>query len=153
MLENSKGGMIHGNGTFYFAGGNVFEGEIKENIIVKGKFSYHHEDVDFVGTFNPDGKPKTGLYTHHDTGATVKMQDNTIIEVHNPTIEAQMQAKQNVANVKYVKCPVCNGKGITGSKSSYSYTTAGTYTMSEFGQGRINLTNPTTTTTSGKNIL
>lgn len=145
-----QGGMIHGNGTFYFAGGNVFEGEIKENVIYKGKFSYYPEDVDFVGYFNQEGTPKTGLYTHHDTGATVKMQDNVITEVHNPAVEAQLEAQQKAANVKHVKCPVCNGKGITGSKSSYSYTTAGTYTMSEFGQGRINLTNPTTTTSMGR---
>lgn len=141
-----QGGMIHGRGTFYFAGGNVFEGEIQENTIFKGKFSYHPEEVDFEGTFNPDGTPKTGLYTHHDTGATVKIQDNTITEVHNPAAEAQ----QKTASAKHVKCPLCNGKGITGSKSSYSYTTAGTYTMSEFGQGRINLTNPSTTTTTGR---
>jgi len=145
-----QGGMIQGNGIFYFAGGNIFEGEIKENIIFKGKFSYHPEEVDFVGSFNPDGTPKTGLYTHHDTGATVKIQDNTITEVHNPAIEAQLETQQKVTNMKHIKCPVCNGKGITGSKSSYSYTTAGTYTMSEFGQGRINLTNPTTTTSTGR---
>lgn len=145
-VGNFLGGMIHGNGIFYFAGGNIFEGEMKANVIFKGKFSYHLEEVDFVGTFNEDGTPKTGLYTHHDTGATVKMQDNTITEVHNPTVEAQ----QNSANAKHVKCPVCNGKGITSSKTSYSYTTAGTYTMSEFGQGRINLTNPTTTTSTGR---
>jgi len=149
-VGNFQGGMIHGNGTFYFAGGNIFEGEIKENVIYKGKFSYHPEKVDFVGYFNQEGTPKTGLYTHYDTGATVKIQDNLITEVHNPALEAQLEAQQKAANVKHIKCPVCNGKGITGSKSSYSYTTAGTYTMSQFGQGRINLTNPTTTTSTGR---
>ena len=147
---NFKGGMMHGNGTFYFAGGNIFEGEIKENVIYKGKFSYHPEEIDFVGYFNQEGTPKTGLYNHHDTGATVKIQDNAITEVHNPAVEAQLEAQQKAGDVKRVKCPVCSGKGITGSKVSYSYTTAGTYTVSEFGQGRINLTNPTTTTSTGR---
>lgn len=145
-------GVIHGKGTFYFTSGNIFDGELRGNALYKGKFLYHSENIEFAGDFNPDGTPKTGLYTHFNNGATVSLQENLIIAVHNPAIEKQLESQEKNANAKQIKCPVCDGNGIVGSKSSYSYTTAGTYTMSQFGQGRINLTNPTTTTATGRTL-
>ena len=70
------------------------------------------------------------------------------MEVYHPNNEAQTSLENT--NTKYTKCPTCNGEGIVGSSSTYSYSTPGTYTMSQFGQGRINITNPTTHTSQGR---
>lgn len=149
---NFQGGMIHGFGTFYFAGGNKFEGELFENIMSKGKFTYYPEGIEFDGNFNEDGTPKTGIYKYPDNEVTVTVTNSVITKVYNPIAEALAKEEFEESNTHYVKCSACDGKGVTSSRASYSYTTAGTYTVSEFGQGRINLTNPTTTTSTGSAI-
>lgn len=147
---NFENGRIHGQGKMNFASGNILEGQFVENVIKNGKLIYHPEKISFTGTFNEDGTPKTGEYEFPSNGSTVTIRNNEMIAVHNPLVEAQQKAAEAKKKVEYVKCPVCNGEVITSSKSSYSYTTAGTYQESAFGQGRINLTNPTTTTSTGR---
>lgn len=141
-----KNGFMHGKGKFQFVRGNVFEGELFENNPQKGKFTYSEKSVEFNGYFNSDGTPKSGIYYYPENESTVTIQDNVIVEVYNKKSEAIETDK----NVSYTKCPACNGEGIVGSSSTYSYTTQGTYTMSQFGQGRINITNPTTHTSQGR---
>jgi|SRR5215217_1445254 len=147
---NFEDGRMHGKGKFTFAGGNVFEGLMKENIPARGKFSYQREQVEFNGDFNPDGTPMSGVYNFIGSESSVTIANNAIVKVSNPLADALEKEALAQTNMTYTKCPACDGKGITGSAATYSYTTPGTYTMSQFGQGRINLTNPVTHTSTGR---
>lgn len=147
---NFVNGKMQGQGKFVFASGNVFEGLMKDNVPAHGKFTYHHEKVVFNGDFNPDGTPMTGVYRYIESESSVTVANNVIVKVNNPLADALAAEAKERRSITYAKCPACAGKGITGSAASYSYTTPGTYTMSQFGQGRINLTNPVTHTSTGR---
>lgn len=147
---NFENGRMQGKGKFTFAGGNVFEGLMKENIPANGRFTYQREKVEFNGDFNPDGTPMSGIYRFMGSESSVTIADNVIVKVNNPLADALENESGTPSSMTYTKCPACDGKGITGSAATYSYTTPGTYTMSQFGQGRINLTNPVTHTSTGR---
>lgn len=147
---NFENGRMHGKGKFTFAVGNVFEGQMKENLPANGRFTYQREKVEFNGDFNPDGTPMSGVYHFIGSESSVTIADNVIVKVNNPLADALEAEAGKPSSITYTKCPACNGKGITGAAASYSYTTPGTYTMSQFGQGRINLTNPVTHTSTGR---
>lgn len=147
---NFENGRMHGKGKFMFAGGNVFEGMMKDNIPANGKFTYQREKVEFNGDFNPDGTPMSGDYRFAGSESSVTIADNVIVKVNNPLADALEAEAGTQSSMTYTKCYACDGKGITGSAATYSYTTPGTYTMSQFGQGRINLTNPVTHTATGR---
>lgn len=138
-----KNGQRQGRGAFFFASGNIFEGQFVNNYPDSGRFTYAKERMLFKGFFYNDGSPKTGIYLYPENESSIEIKDNTIVNITNAAGQAEAAKKMD-------KCIACNGKGITGSESTYSYTTAGTYTMSQFGQGRINLTNPETHTSKGR---
>ncbi|RYZ62983.1 MAG: hypothetical protein EOO14_00515 [Chitinophagaceae bacterium] len=146
---NFVNGSRQGKGRFVFAEGNVFEGEFAENLPVSGTFSYTKDRVTFTGTFYADGSPRTGTYHYLLNESKVEVKENVIVKISNPKAEA-LDAAAKPEPGKQRTCTTCSGKGITGSASTYSYTTPGTYTMSQFGQGRIMQSNPQTHTSTGR---
>jgi len=147
---NFVNGTRQGKGRFVFAEGNVFEGEFADNLPVQGTYTYKKERTSFTGTFYIDGSPKTGVYDYASNQSKVEVRDNQIVKVINSNADALDAATAAEQNKKYTTCIACSGKGVTTSTSTYSYTTPGTYTMSQFGQGRIYQSNPQTHTSTGR---
>ena len=146
---NFKNFRFHGKGKMTFATGNIIEADFNDNTPVSGTFTYKNEKTIFTGSFNSDGSPNTGTYSYPENESTVTVKDNVIVKVDNPKAEAARKKLEEEINRKPATCPQCQGKKVTSSTTSHSYTTPGTFYMSS-NFHRMTVTEPRTVTSKGR---
>jgi hypothetical protein len=140
---------FHGKGKMTFASGNVIEGEFSENKPVTGTCTYTYEKMKFTGTFNSDGTPHSGTYSYPENQSTVTLENNKVTKVHNPKAEAAKKQQEQM-NRKPTACSQCNGAGYYTSTKTSTYSTGGTYYISQYNYYHVQVTPPTTVTSTSK---
>lgn len=145
---NFENGIKSGDGSFYFAGGNVFKGTFKDNIYSKGIFSYTNEHVNFTGTFDKEGLPKSGDYYYKNNDATVTIVDGKITNIINPVAEKAKKLAEEQS--KPHSCSACGGKGMVGGGSKFVTTQGYSSTNYVNSSGNVQYTSSGNTMNSSK---
>ena len=118
-------GVKQGEGKFYFAGGNVFSGNFKDNSYTDGTFTYANEAITFEGNYNNYGSPKTGKYYYETNKATVIIENGIITKIDNPVAERAKKLAEEQSKPR--SCSACGGGGMIAGvdrreESEYYYT-------------------------------